>query len=73
VMKAGNCATCMYWKPYDWHDEAAKHGGWCNSPKIGEFGSVGYEADALVYSYNEQGRFWTGPDFGCVNHEVSRS
>ena len=23
----------------------------------------------LIYSYREDGEFWDGPDFGCVNHE----
>jgi hypothetical protein len=35
-----------------------------------EYSSEDYKPNSLVYSYNESGYFWTGPLFGCVNHEV---
>ncbi|WP_457321608.1 hypothetical protein [Roseateles sp. P5_E11] len=34
------------------------------------YGDETYKPNALVYPYSEGvEHFWTGPDFGCVNHE----
>jgi hypothetical protein len=45
--------------------------GHCTSEKVQEdWGqSAAERVDSLVYSYNESGRFWVGPKFGCVHHE----
>ena len=32
-----------------------------------------YTADRMVYSYDEGGDFWTGPEFGCVHHQEKQS
>ena len=43
----------------------------CSNTKLTEeYGSTSYGNDMLVYSYNEGGWFWTGPDFGCVHHKA---
>ena len=69
------CKTCKHWTPYATkypnggarEDERA--GGICGSAKLVEDYGQGHGADMLVYPYSEGGEFWTGPDFGCVNHE----
>lgn len=66
-----NCKTCVHWV----QNEDAKHefadGGYCGHGKVGEdyYSEEAYQPDALVYSYLEGGRFWTGPEFGCVHHK----
>ncbi len=45
-------------------------GGICGSNKLAEDRGQGYGHDMLVYPYNEGGEFWTGPEFGCVHHEM---
>lgn len=44
--------------------------GYCQSDRLyeddGQY-SPEAEVDALVYSYNEGGGFWVGPNFGCVH------
>lgn len=65
------CKTCAHWgeiDAYDWN-ELRKIGGYCNSEKLRETSEDAYDSDALVYSYDEGGRFWTGPDFGCIHHK----
>jgi hypothetical protein len=44
-------------------------GGYCGSSKLKE-PIGGYELDSLVYSYDESGGFWTGPDFGCIHYSA---
>lgn len=44
--------------------------GHCTCPKIHERETgpeCGPDDDHLVYSYNEGGSFWVGPQFGCVH------
>ena len=53
------CSTCVH-----------RVGELCSHPKLQEYyGPDDHEHDALVYSYNEGGTFWVGPNFGCVHHE----
>ena len=55
-----NCKTCDWWEPRE-----------CgNHEKIGELDDTHEAPDSLTYSYDEGGRFKTGPDFGCVHHKV---
>lgn len=72
----GYCENCKFWvgylkkyptkDPYE-NDLIKIKGGFCTSQKIHEdFGNPRQE-DELVYSYIENGDFWTGPRFGCVN------
>lgn len=42
-------------------------GGYCTSDKFSE--ARGHAPDTFVYSYDEDGSFWTGPQFGCVHHK----
>lgn len=65
------CETCKFWKRNTaaYATEEEKRGGFCHSEKIVEYGP--YKEDMLVYSYCEDGRFWTGPKFGCVHHEAA--
>jgi hypothetical protein len=70
----GNCKTCKHWTRYlDRYPSSTSEekfaGGLCDSEKIREaMDDADYGADMLVYSYNEGGEFWTGPDFGSVNY-----
>jgi hypothetical protein len=55
------CQTCK-------HRDA---GGYCNSDKLQEdWGNCteDQKSDMLLYSFMESGRFWTGPNFGCIHH-----
>jgi hypothetical protein len=61
-----HCKTCKNWKRFSTEDE---DGGECKSEKLTEPAGHDDETDMLVYSYDEGGVFWTGPDFGCVHHE----
>lgn len=69
------CKTCKHWDRATvqsfpgWPDNGQNSGGYCRSDLMTEEG--GYAPNALVYSYCEGGRFWTGPEFGCVNHELA--
>lgn len=69
------CKTCKHWTPYTTRypanicaKEDQRNGGICDSVKMTEDYGRGHGADMMVYSYSESGEFWTGPDFGCVNH-----
>lgn len=72
------CKTCKHWAPcasgsrFTNDENDKKAGGICGSDKIAEescYNWQGHGADMLVYSYDEGGEFWTGPDFGCVHHQ----
>ena len=70
-MEIGNCEMCSNWvkcsdteRAYSFAS-AIMEGGICTSKKFGE--DYDYALDMLVYSYDEGGRFWTGPKFGCVH------
>ena len=68
------CKTCKHWTPYsikypnDYVSEDKRSGGICGNEKLTEYGGQGHGVDMLLYPYNEGGEFWTGPEFGCVNH-----
>lgn len=72
-----HCKTCKHWVPYltefpggATNSPDVRAGGHChNDAKLTEDYGQGHGADMLVYPYSEGGRFWTGPDFGCVQHE----
>jgi hypothetical protein len=58
------CKTCFFWSPAD-----SRGGGYCDNEKIHETDGQHHEGeDHLIYSYNEGGSFWAGPEFGCVHH-----
>ena len=64
------CKTCRWWGR-DGSDNPRKRARECgNHSKIGEPSDVKGKTDTLTYSYDEGGRFWTGPEFGCVHHET---
>lgn len=64
-----SCKTCKWWGEEAW-DIPHKQSRECeNHDKIGETFEVKADVDTMVYSYNESGRFWTGPEFGCVHYE----
>ena len=66
------CKTCKWWNADKTQNRPPFTGGICgNSEKIREDGGSDYPVDALVYSYDEGGWFWTGPEFGCVHHYPS--
>ncbi len=55
-IEIGRCRSCK------WRTSA----GHCESDKLREdYG--GKHDDELIYSYVESGRFWVGPNFGCVH------
>jgi hypothetical protein len=59
------CETCEY----------RNAEGICGSNKIMEDLAANYEAiesqDMMIYPYQEGGKFWVGPKFGCVHHASS--
>lgn len=68
------CKTCTHWTPvlekhvrFTLSREVELAGGFCGSGKLSE--EYGHGPTSLVYSYTEGGEFWTGAEFGCVNHE----
>lgn len=70
-----HCKTCQFWvkcrapRPGELNVRW-QIGGTCTKDKLTEeYGDESYVEDALVYSYQEDGHFWTGPEFGCVHHE----
>jgi hypothetical protein len=63
------CKTCKHWMPYS--DKYPKRRALCKSEKLVEDWGDNYGADMLVYEYSGGGAFWTGPDFGCVHHQVA--
>ena len=72
--KMERCKTCKHWTPYSTKypnggaPDDERLGGICGSDKLTEDYGQGHGADMLVYPYSEGGEFWTGPEFGCVNH-----
>ena len=62
------CKTCKHWTevPAEYY---ARFDRECVSQKFTEGSPNEGEADCLTYSYYEGGRFYPGPDFGCVHHE----
>jgi hypothetical protein len=70
-----NCATCKNWTDDtdDMHYMGIKHVRRCASPKLAEPLGIPNDVDTsdmLIYSYDEGGRFYTGPNFGCVHWEA---
>ena len=66
----GQCKTCRWW---DHADE-----GRCRSPLLAEWAlcqgdprPVTHSHQAIVAAEPSGGWLYTGPDFGCVNHEES--
>lgn len=59
------CKTCKWWIVGQEYGHPTRE---CSHTKIGE-GVKG--DDCLRYPYREGGRFYPGPDFGCVHHEAS--
>ena len=56
-----HCKTCK------WRDQD----GFCQNGKLQESNGLAPQPDqmnALIYSYEESGKFWVGPEFGCVHH-----
>jgi len=68
-----NCKTCKWHKEDPWIVEPVKSmGSNCTCPKLREddgYGTGAFTIDALVYSYPEDGKFWTGNEFGCIHHQ----
>lgn len=65
------CKDCKHWgRAYALKSKSkdVATGGYCLNDKIRENDCGGRAPDELVYSYMEDGAFWTGPDFGCVHH-----
>ena len=57
-MKENKCSNCKF------RDE----NGYCTSGKMWEEGiAPDNRDDCVVYDYYEGGKFWVGPDFGCVH------
>ncbi len=71
------CKTCKHWMPHSnkypksHAREDKKAGGLCQSEKLVDDWGGGHGADMLIYEYSEDGGFWTGPDFGCVHHQIA--
>ena len=63
------CQTCTYWSdraPFDRpQNHVLRH---CKNEKLTDCLYKNAE-DELVYGYQEDGGFYTGPKFGCVHHK----
>ena len=61
------CKTCVHHNAYN---HLGVLGGYCECPKLTEDNSDrDFQPDSLVYSYPDDGYFWTGNKFGCVHHK----
>jgi hypothetical protein len=62
-----HCKTCKWWtRKY----RRGKLFPCDNESKLGESDTVDAKHDdVLLYGYDEGGRIYTGPEFGCVHHE----
>jgi hypothetical protein len=47
--------------------------GQCTNPKLREPRGKTRAEDELVYSYDEGGVFYVGPNFGCIHHSPSKA
>ena len=70
------CKTCKHWEkvvPREGRHYVKGYveGGYCeNEGKIIEGEPYDeHPQDVMIYSYQEGGYFWVGPNFGCVHHE----
>jgi len=66
------CKTCKHWNADNKNNSEYRGVGVrvCECGKITEPMNLnGSALDAMIYSYDESGWFWTGPEFGCVHHE----
>lgn len=60
------CETCTFWGPVTY----SKAKMICSCPKLcEEYDAEAFADDALTYSYQESGCFYSGPKFGCVHHK----
>jgi len=52
------------------YDKETISGGMCKCDKIRETWEAidDFSEDMLMYSYSENGSFWTGAKFGCVHY-----
>lgn len=68
------CKTCKFWETERTPARSGmpKGAGQCCCEKIRDTNDD-MVADELVYQYYESGRFWSGPDFGCVHHQKKPS
>ena len=63
-----NLKTCSSCK---WYEHGVKDEFHCTNEFIHEdyYGEHNGHQACLVYPYNEGGRFYPGPNFGCVHHD----
>ena len=64
------CQSCAYWNknetPYNGQEYIIRQ---CENEKLQEGIYLEHQQeDALYYTYEEGGRFYTGPSFGCIHH-----
>ena len=64
------CQTCAYWNknktPYGREEYIVRQ---CENEKLQEgVYRENQQDDVLYYIYEEGGRFYPGPNFGCVHH-----
>ena len=66
------CKTCKFFK-VETHTSSSgytSHRIKCSSEKFSDDYNQPKEEskDMLLYSYQENGKFYPGPDFGCIHH-----
>lgn len=66
------CKTCKWWGSVpDWMQYPPPAGGCCqNYDKFLCGDGETYPDDALVMIMGDMSVLWTGPEFGCVHHEM---
>lgn len=73
------CKTCKWWTL---HDESWRNSGLvvfkaacevreCTSPKLHFYEPPAADEASVTDGSEYTGNLWTGPDFGCVNHEAA--
>jgi hypothetical protein len=65
------CKTCKHWNDTSYSRPEYDQKECTNEEFLHEWGGPTTKEIAnqsLVYSYNEGGGFYTGPNFGCIHH-----
>ena len=65
-MSYPTCKTCKYYEENPDHWKCM--GGLCMNRKISSLKPL--LPNEASYGDNDGDKFWVGPDFGCIHHEV---
>lgn len=60
------CRTCKHWR-----EDTSEDSGKCGALSVDPYGWADANDDTVRIVVGSKGDgFWTGPDFGCVHHEI---